>query len=140
MKFILILFTALIICSSCTTLNSLDDMNCKLPDDKSKNFIGKWKVFSNDKKFIWRFYSDNTTTTLENTYLTQIFNEEVFASRWQNEKIDTLKVFFDNGGPNTHGYRTIEYLILSNQCREIIMVNVKTSDTLILKRKQYFYQ
>ena len=132
MKYAFISLLALTICSSCATLNSLDDMNCKLSEDRSKNFIGKWKVMSNDKKFIWRFYSDKTTATLENQYLTQIFNEPVFVNRWENDRIDTLKVFFSYNG-------RIEYLILSNQCREIVMVNTRTSDTLTLKRKQYFY-
>lgn len=133
MKFIFVLFITLIICSSCKTLNSLNDMNCKLSEDRSKNFVGKWKVIINDKKFIWRFYSDNRSATLENEYLTQIFNESVFINGWENEKIDTLRVFFSYN-------RMIEYLILSNQCREIVMVNTRTSDTLTLKRKQYFYK
>ena len=133
MKFILALFTVLIVCSSCKTLNSLDDMNCQLSVDRSRNFIGKWKVISKDKKFIWRFYSDNSSATLENQYLTQIFDEPVFINGWKNDKIDTLKVFYSYG-------HTIRYLILSNQCREIVMVNTKTNDTLTLKRKQYFYQ
>ncbi|GAB3508001.1 hypothetical protein [Emticicia fontis] len=115
-------------------------MNCKLSKDKRKNIIGKWKVTSNNKKFIWRFYSDNTTATIENTYLTQIFNEPVFINKWENEKIDTLKIFFDNGKPSKVAYGPIEYQILSNQCRIIVMVNTKTSDTLTLKRQQYFYQ
>ena len=140
MKYLFVSLLSLIICTSCVTLNSLDDMNCKLSEDKRKNIIGKWKVISKDKKFIWRFYSDNTTATLENRYLTQIFNEEVFIFRWENEKIDTLRVFFDRSKSGINGPAPLKYVILSNQCRNIVMVNVKTSDTLTLKRKQYFYQ
>lgn len=140
MKLIFVLLTALLVCSSCATLNSLDDMNCKLSEDRRKNIIGKWKVIGNDKRFIWRFYNNNTTATLENTYLTQVFGEQVFINRWENNKIDTLKIFFDNGRSDASEYPPIEYLILSNQCREIVMVNTRTADTLTLKRKQYFYQ
>ncbi|RYU93523.1 hypothetical protein [Emticicia agri] len=132
MKYIFVLFIVLTICSSCASLNSLNDMNCKLSEDKRKNIIGKWKVITNDKKFIWRFYSDNSTATLENEYLTQIFDRPIYLNQWQNDKIDTLKVFF-NGG-------RLQYYILSNQCREIVLVNTRSRDTLTLKRKQYFYK
>ncbi len=129
-------------------------MNCKLSEDKRKNIIGKWKVIGDNKKFIWRFYSNNTTATLENIYLTQVFDKDVYISNWQNEKIDTLRVFYNFDAENTTQSRgisqpirkllnspnKIDYYILSNECRKIILVNTKTLDTLQLKRKQYFYQ
>jgi hypothetical protein len=154
MKYIFISLLALIIFSSCAALNSLNDMNCKLSEDKRKNIIGKWKVISKDKKFIWRFYSDNTTATLENTYLTQIFDRDVYISNWQNERLDTLRVYYSfDDGSNAQGRSInqsirqlrnnptkIDYYILSNECRKITLINTKTLDTLQLKRKQYFYQ
>jgi hypothetical protein len=153
MKYIFVLFITLIICSSCATLNSLDDMNCKLSADRSKNLVGKWKVISNDKKFIWRFYNDNTSATLANEYLTQIFDRQVYISNWQNDRIDTLRVYYSFEDANNAQGRSIsqsirqllnnpnriDYYILSNECRRITMVNAKTLDTLFLKRKQYFY-
>lgn len=136
MKHVFALLIFLIITSSCATLSSLDDLNCQLSTNRSQNFVGKWKVSTRDKKFVWRFYKDNRSATLANEYLTQIFDQQVYISEWENNKIDTLKVFYNSAlasGP-------LQYLILSNQCREIIMVNTKTRDTLTLKRKQYFYQ
>lgn len=129
-------------------------MNCKLSEDKRKNIIGKWKVIGNNKRFIWRFYSDNTSATLENIYLTQIFDRDVYISNWQNEKIDTLQVYYNFDDGNSPQNRSmnqsirqllnnpnkIDYYILSNECRRITLVNTKTLDTLQLKRKQYFYQ
>lgn len=154
MKYIFVSLLVLAICSSCATLSSLNDMNCKLSEDRRKNIIGKWKVVSKDKKFIWRFYTDNTTATLENTYLTQIFDRDVYISNWQNEKIDTLRVYYNFDAENTTQGRNIsqsirqllnspnkiDYYILSNECRRITLINTKTLDTLQLKRKQYFYQ
>lgn len=152
MKFLFVLLLALTICTSCATINSLDDMNCKLSEDRRKNIVGKWKVISKDKKFIWRFYSDNTTATLENTYLTQVFDRDVYISYWQSEKIDTLRIYYNfddnNLGRNLgqsirqllNNPNKIDYYILSNECRRITLVNSKTLDTLQLKRKQYFYQ
>lgn len=151
---VLLLLIVLSIGSSCTTLNSINDMNCKLSEDKRKNIIGKWKVVNNGKKFIWRFYSDNTTATFENTYLTQIFERDVYISNWQNEKIDTLRIYYNFDEINRIEGRSInqfirqlldssnkiDYYILSNECRRITLVNTKTLDTLQLKRKQYFYQ
>jgi hypothetical protein len=129
-------------------------MNCKLSEDRRKNIIGKWKVITKDKKFIWRFYTDNTTATLENTYLTQIFDREAFIGNWQNERLDTLRVYYSfddrinaQGRSVSQSIRQllnnpnkIDYYILSNECRRIILVNTKTLDTLQLKRKHYFYQ
>ncbi|RFS13919.1 hypothetical protein [Emticicia sp. C21] len=129
-------------------------MNCKLSEDRRKNIIGKWKVTSDNKKFIWRFYSDKTTATLENIYLTQIFDRDVYISTWENEKIDTLRIYYNFDDPNSTQSRSIsqsirqlynnpnkiDYYILSNECRRITLVNTKTLDTLQLKRKQYFYQ
>ncbi len=129
-------------------------MNCLLATDRSKNFVGKWKVMSNDKKFVWRFYKDNSSATLANEYLTQIFDKPVFIENWQNDKIDTLRVYYDfdeeahaQGRSIAQSIRDklnnpnkIDYYILSNECRRITIVNVKTRDTLVLKRMQYFYQ
>ncbi len=144
MKLTGVLFIILLVTSSCSTLHSLDDMNCKLREDRSKNFIGKWKVTSNDKKFIWRFYSDNTTATLQNEYLTQVFGKDVHINSWKNSKIDTLSVYFtiedQNNSKIVKPRYKIDYFILSNECRRIELVNAKTLDTLVFKRKQYFYQ
>lgn len=144
MKLTGILLILLLVASSCSTLHSLNDLNCKLGQDRSKNFIGKWKVISNDKKFIWRFYSDNTTATLQNEYLTQLFGKDVYVNSWKNTKIDTLSVYFtiedQNSSKIVKPRYKIDYFILSNECRRIEIVNVKTLDTLVLKRKQYFYQ
>jgi hypothetical protein len=154
MKYVFVLLILSFIACSCATLNSLDDMNCQLGTNKSQNFVGKWKVTSNDGKFVWRFYKDNTTATLANQYLTQIFDKPVFIENWQNDKIDTLRVYFDfdevahaEGRSIAQAVREklnnpnkIDYVILSNECRMITIMNVKTQDTLILKRRQYFYE
>lgn len=144
MKLTGVLLSILLVTSSCSTLHSLNDMNCKLGQDRSKNFIGKWKAISNDKKFIWRFYSDNTTATLQNEYLTQIFGKDVHVDSWKNSKIDTLSAYFtiedQNSSKILKPTYKIDYFILSNECRRIELVNVKTLDTLVLKRKMYYYR
>lgn len=113
------------------------------------NFVGKWKVNSQNKKFVWWFYSDNRTATRENEYLTGIRNNaqlQVYINTWQNDKRDTLKLFMVTDGPDSkrkssmYSLKTLHFYIISNECRKIVLVNLANNDTLTLKRKQYFYQ
>ena len=156
MKFLFIIIALTVAGSSCTTLKSLDNLNCKLPGSPEQNFIGKWKVKTANNTFIVNFYSDYSCATRENELLTlqqNIGKKEFYVSSWQSDKRDTLRIYYNlpdidlksekQGGlitiPKFPENDRIDYLILSNECKQIYLIDLRTNDTLTLKRKQYFY-